>query len=76
MIAIGNITDRTQIPIYYDGADTMKHTLRFNRDGKFRILMISDIQEAVEIDPRTVPGIRAMIAKTTPDLIISWSSTT
>ena len=35
-----------------------------------RILMISDIQEAVQYDPRTIPAMRALIAETHPDLII------
>jgi metallophosphoesterase superfamily enzyme len=48
----------------------MKHILRFNQEGKFRILMVSDIQEAVEYDERTVPALRKLIAETNPDMVI------
>ena len=48
----------------------MKHTLKFHPNGKFRILMVSDIQEAVEYDERTVPALRKLIAETNPDLVI------
>lgn len=47
-----------------------KHTLRFNKDGKFRILMTSDLQETVNYDERALKGLYAMIEAEKPDLVI------
>lgn len=47
-----------------------KHTLRFNNDGKFKILMVSDIQDKLEYDERTLKGLYAMIDAEKPDLMI------
>ena len=38
-----------------------KHELKFNKDGKFKILMMSDIQEPMNIDKRTLPAINKLI---------------
>ena len=46
------------------------HILRFNSDGNFRILMISDIQETLEYDERTIKGMNAMLDSEKPDLVI------
>ena len=40
---------------------TSKHELRFHGDGSFRILMISDIQETLNYDSRTLVGMRLMM---------------
>ena len=37
--------------------------LTFRADGHFRILMVSDIQEKPEYDPRTPDALRALIAE-------------
>lgn len=50
--------------------NTEKITLRFKENGTFRILMVSDIQETVNYDPRAVEGLRAMIQAKKPDLVI------
>ena len=47
-----------------------KHTLRFREDGSFRILMVSDIQDKLEYDPRTLAGLDAVIEAAKPDLVI------
>lgn len=47
-----------------------KIPLTFRADGHFRILMVSDIQEKPEYDPRTPDALRALIAKANPDLVI------
>ena len=47
-----------------------KITLRFNADGTFRILMVSDIQETPNYDPRALAGLHAMIRAEKPDLVI------
>ena len=39
---------------------TTKHTLRFHEDGSFRILMVSDLQDKLEYDPRTLAGFDAV----------------
>ncbi len=47
-----------------------KHTLRFHEDGTFRILMVSDIQDKLEYDKRTLAGLHAMMDEVKPDLVI------
>ena len=47
-----------------------KRELKFNKDGKFKILMMSDIQEPLNIDERTIPAINKLIDKVKPDFII------
>lgn len=51
-------------------SNTAKPTLHFNESGKFRILMISDIQETLDYDPRALQGLHAMIRTEKPDLVI------
>ncbi|MBP5269961.1 MAG: metallophosphoesterase [Clostridia bacterium] len=47
-----------------------KPVLRFNKNGRFRILMMSDVQEHQDYDRRTPEGMRAMIGYANPDLVI------
>jgi len=47
-----------------------KHELKFNNDGKFKILMMSDIQEPLNIDKRTLPAINKLIDFVKPDFIM------
>ena len=47
-----------------------KHTLRFHEDGSFRILMVSDLQDKLEYDPRTLAGFDAIVEAAKPDLVI------
>lgn len=50
--------------------DNKNIVLRFNDQGKFKILMISDIQETMNYDERTVKGINAMLDAVKPDLVL------
>lgn len=47
-----------------------KLPLRFRRDGSFKILMLSDYQETIDFDERTLRGTRAIVRATAPDLIL------
>lgn len=47
-----------------------KHTMRFNNEGKLRILMVSDIQEPPVYDKRTPVAFRALVEHVKPDLVI------
>ena len=47
-----------------------RHPMRFNQEGNFRILMVSDIQETLAYDKRALLGLHAMIRKEKPDLVI------
>ena len=47
-----------------------KHELKFNKNGKFKILMMSDIQETLNYDTRTLECMDKLIEKTQPDFII------
>lgn len=48
----------------------LKHELRFNSNGKLKILMLSDIQETLDYDKRTLIGIEKIIETEKPDLVI------
>ena len=48
----------------------LKRELRFNCNGKFKILMLSDIQETIDYDGRTLKGIDKIIETEKPDLVI------
>ena len=47
-----------------------KKPLRFNSDGKFKILMMSDIQETVNFNPVTMNAIKKCLDSEKPDLVI------
>lgn len=47
-----------------------KHRLTFGEDGKFRILMVSDLQETLDCDKRTIAALDAMCDAVKPDLVI------
>ena len=47
-----------------------KISLKFNQDGKFKILMLSDIQETLDYDKRTLEGINKIIEHTKPNLVV------
>ena len=47
-----------------------KHELKFDSNGNFKILMMSDIQETLAYDKRTLLYMDKLIEKTQPDLII------
>lgn len=47
-----------------------KHRLAFNSEGKFKVLMFSDVQERTEFDKKTLESICAMLDTVKPDLVI------
>lgn len=47
-----------------------KHSLRFSQNGKFRILMMSDIQESASYDERSLRSVCALLDQAKPDLVI------
>lgn len=47
-----------------------KHELKFDVNGKFKILMMSDIQETLDYDTRTLDSMDKLIEQTKPNLII------
>ena len=47
-----------------------KRELRFKKDGTFKILMLSDIQETLNYDERTLRDMDALIEKENPDLVL------
>lgn len=47
-----------------------KKELRFNRDGTFRILMISDFHAGKKYSPKLKAGIEALVADTKPDFVM------
>lgn len=48
----------------------MKPTLRFHENGKFRILMISDIHAGDNCNPKVTKGIEALIKESRPDFVM------
>ncbi len=49
---------------------TLKQELKFNPNGKFKILMLSDIQETLDYDKRTLAGINQLIETQKPDFVL------
>ena len=49
---------------------TPKHPLRFSRDGTFRVLMMSDLQESASYDPRSLRSVEALMELAKPDLVL------
>lgn len=47
-----------------------KHTLRFDKNGKFKILMLSDIQETLNYDKRTLDSINKILDFSKPNLVV------
>lgn len=58
------MTERIQHNLY------TKQPLRFNEEGKFRVLMLSDIQESLEYDPRTLYAMDKIVEAAKPDLVV------
>ncbi len=50
--------------------DSVNKTLKFNPNGKFRILMLSDFHCGKHFDPRTKDGIEALVSHTQPDFVM------
>lgn len=49
---------------------TLKHTLRFKKDGTFRILILTDIHGGVKIHPQLMPALHAVVESAKPDLVL------
>ena len=47
-----------------------KRTFRFREDGTFRVLMMSDMQESMNNDPRSLRSVEALLDESDPDLVI------
>lgn len=47
-----------------------KHPLRFGKDGRFKLLQISDLQENLDYDVRTLDGFCRLLDAEKPDLVI------
>lgn len=47
-----------------------KHNLKFDKNGKFKILMLSDIQETLKYDKRTLENINKIIEQENPQLVV------
>lgn len=48
----------------------MKPKLKFNDDGRFRILMISDFHGRPDYNPKLIEGIEALVNETAPDFVL------
>lgn len=47
-----------------------KHPLSFSKDGTFRVLMMSDIQESATYDPRSLQSIHILLDEAKPNLVV------
>lgn len=47
-----------------------KPRLRFSSDGVFRMLMMSDIQESADYDPRSLASVRKLLDRANPDFVM------
>ena len=52
-----------------------KKTIRFNKDGKLRIVMFSDIQDTLDFNPNTLAGYKAIIEAEKPTSLSSAVTT-
>ena len=48
----------------------LKKELRFREDGTFRILMLSDMQETLEYDERSLRDMDKLVEREKPDLVL------
>ena len=48
----------------------MKQPLRFTEEGVFRVLMLSDIQESINYDERSLKSVCALLDEAKPSLVI------
>lgn len=46
------------------------NTLKFNQDGTFKVLMISDLQESSTYDPRSLRSVEILLDECRPDLVV------
>lgn len=49
---------------------SLKHPLRFRKDGSFKILMLTDPHGGVGMNPQLYPAVEAVVGKTLPDLVL------
>lgn len=49
---------------------SLKHTLRFNEDGKFKIVIFSDIQETIPVKDSTIQYMNKILDTEKPDLVL------
>lgn len=47
-----------------------KPILRFRPDGTFRVVMMSDLQESAQYDPRSLRSVEALLDECEPDLVV------
>ena len=47
-----------------------KPRLGFSSDGVFRMLMMSDIQESADYDPRSLASVRELLDRSMPDFFM------
>ena len=55
---------------FVSASDTEPAPLKFNEDGKFRIMQIADIQDGPNLNAQTAKFIRYAVTKAAPDLIV------
>ena len=47
-----------------------KKKLRFRKDGTFRVVMMSDLQESAKYDERSLRSVEALLEECDPDLVV------
>ncbi len=47
-----------------------KPTLRFHKDGHFRVLEVSDMHAGEHVNPKMMAGLEALLAETNPDFVM------
>ncbi|MBP3391267.1 MAG: metallophosphoesterase [Clostridia bacterium] len=56
--------------VYAESLLKLKHTLRFNEDGKFRIVIFADIQDTYPLKEDTVRYMNQILDQEKPDLVL------
>ena len=52
-----------------------KPILRFRPDGTFRVVMMSDLQESAQYDPRSLRSVEVLLDECEPDLVVCNNGT-
>lgn len=58
------MTERLKTNLY------AKHRLAFREDGRFKVLMLSDIQESADYNEKSLRAVEGMVAAERPDLVM------
>ncbi|MBR5280849.1 MAG: metallophosphoesterase family protein [Clostridia bacterium] len=69
-LSSGVVASGTKADAYMTDILTLKHTLRFTEDGKFKIVIFSDIQDSYPMQSDTLVYMNKILDQEKPDLVL------